>query len=119
MSVSVSVSVYVSDFYYTSFFTYLFSQYLIAMFGTSSGWICRVRIVFKWNLFISEDIFLGNACEWDISSGNLIDRKVPDGAIFNIDISGDKMVTHDYANNVIRVFNLSTCLLVLRRWYCF
>ncbi len=60
-----------------------------------------------------QDILLGYACEWDLSSADLTEHKVHDGAVVNMAVSGDRIVTHDYANDVIRVFTSSTCLLVL------
>ena len=55
--------------------------------------------------------FVGYIGEWDLSSGVLVDHNFHDGEVFRMSLSGDKIVTCN--KNAIRVFNISSCLLVL------
>ncbi len=54
-------------------------------------------------------IVLGNVGKWDLSSGDLIEHQVYDRVVFCMAVSGDMIATCN--GYVIRVFNLSTCLL--------
>ena len=58
-----------------------------------------------------DKIIVGNVCEWGLSSGVLIEHKVHDGVVYRIALSGDRIVTD--SGGLIRVFDISTCLLVL------
>ena len=55
---------------------------------------------------------VGHVVEWDLSSGDQIEHKVHGGTVFDMALSGDRIVTCDDFD-VIRVSNLSTCSLVL------
>ncbi len=55
---------------------------------------------------------LGYIGEWDMSGGDLIEHKVHDGGVYVIALNGDKIATFDDDHNVIRVFGLSSCMLV-------
>ena len=63
-----------------------------------------------------DELVVGYLGEWDLSSGDVIEHKVHDDAVDCIALSGDMIVTSYYNGgdaNIIRVFNVSTCLLVL------
>ncbi len=70
----------------------------------------------KCDRFIGEPD-VGKVGEWDLSSGNLIEHKVHGGAVSCMALSGDRIVI-GAINNAIRLFNISTCLLVLHSLYC-
>ncbi len=54
-------------------------------------------------------ICLGHVVEWDMSNGELVERKVHGTGVSHISLSGDKIVTCDISG-LIRVFIHSTCL---------
>ncbi len=67
-------------------------------------------MVLKCDGFIYE-LPVGHVGEWDLSSGDLIEHKVNDGPVDYMAHSGDKIVIK---RDGIRVFNVLTCLLLLR-----
>ncbi len=56
---------------------------------------------------------------WDLSSGDVIEHKVNDDIVccMALSVSRDMIVSH--GGGVIRVLNVSTCLLLLRGCYWF
>ena len=70
-----------------------------------------MSIALKSDLFISK-FGAGHVCEWDLSSGDVIEHKVHDGAVVFMALSGDRIII-TCGDNVTRLFNLSTCLSVL------
>ena len=60
---------------------------------------------------------LGHVCEWDLSSGDLIEHKVQDNEVYKMALSGDRIVI--VSGGVIRVFNVSTCMLVLQEYFIY
>ncbi len=58
-----------------------------------------------------DDLVVGHVGEWDLLSGDLIEHKVHDRRVFCMALSGNMFVIGDGV--VVRVFHLSTCLLVL------
>ncbi len=57
-----------------------------------------------------DDLVVGNVGEWDLLSGDLIEHTAQDHAVYRIAVSGDMIATGGRA--FIRVFNISTCLLM-------
>ncbi len=58
------------------------------------------------------ELIVGYVGEWDLSSENLIEHKVHDGDVFFMALDGEMIVTCDN-HQVYRLFDISTCLLVL------
>ena len=56
---------------------------------------------------------VGYVSEWEQSSGGLREHKVHDGAVWFMALSGDMIASCDFHDEVIRLFNVSSCLLVL------
>ena len=66
-------------------------------------------------LWFASDSFLrgiGYIGEWDLSSGDLIEHNLHDGSVYHMALSGARIVTCD-SNDIIRVLDLTTCLLRL------
>ena len=59
---------------------------------------------------IGDELIVGHVGEWDLSSGDLIEHKVHDGAVYCIALRDDMIITSD--GGVIRAFDI-TCLLLL------
>jgi hypothetical protein len=68
-------------------------------------------LVLKCDRLIDE-LFVGYVGEWDLLRGDLIEHKVYDDAVYYIALSGDMIVANG-DNECIRVFNVSTCWLLL------
>ena len=66
-----------------------------------------------------DEFVVGHVGEWDLSSGDLMEHKVHDGALVRMALSGDRIVTgtDGFIGGVIRVLNVSTCLLLLSNVY--
>ncbi len=58
-----------------------------------------------------DELDVGHVGEWDLSSGDVIEHKIHGFRVYRMALSGDMIVTS--TGRVIRVFNVSTCLLVL------
>ena len=61
---------------------------------------------------MTDEVPVGDVCEWDLSSEDLIEHKVHDSSVTCMALSGDRIVTYDDRGS-IQVFNVSTCLLGL------
>ncbi len=70
-----------------------------------------MSVFFKCDIF-NGDLVVGYVGEWDLSSGDLLERKIHRSRVYCMALSGDRIVTSN-SDDVIRMFNVSTCLLVL------
>ena len=74
---------------------------------------------------IDDGLVAGHVGEWVLSSGDVIERKIRDGQVLYMAVSGDRIVTSSddgtfsSGHHVIQVFNVSTCLLVLSPYMLF
>ncbi len=81
------------------------------------GFVERALIL-KCDWFIDE-LVVGHVGIWDLANGDLIEHKVHDGGVYRLALSGDRIVTCDDQYDVIRLFNLCSCLVLFRFRYYF